>query len=63
MAVLHTHHPIRVWGEAAGAALLLLAAGGGIGLLTGYAVLRLLGLLGAPVDTDLRPVLGDALPR
>lgn len=62
MTMIHLH-PVRTWGEAAGAALLLMAMGAGIGLLTGYAVVRLLGLLGLGVDTDLGSVLDGAIPR
>jgi len=63
MAVLHTDHPIRAWGEAATAAALLLATGGGIGLLTGYAVVRVLDVLGMHVDVDPGDVLGGVLPH
>lgn len=62
MTMIHLH-PAQVWGEAAGAALLLMVMGGGAGLLTGYAVVRLLGLLGLSVETDLGTVLDGALPH
>ena len=62
MTMFHLH-PVRGWGEAAGAALLLMLSGGGVGLLTGYAVVRLLGLLGLSVDTDLGTVLDGVLPH
>ncbi|MFZ2013502.1 MAG: hypothetical protein WAV00_06745 [Nocardioides sp.] len=60
MTMLHLH-PVQAWGEAAGAALLLMVLGGGVGLLTGYAVVRLLGLHGLSGDTELGTVLDGAL--